>query len=148
MKRNIKNCKEYTKILNQLTWLKACSSSLNVATRISSVATLSTFISLPMSIPLGAVSLAGASVSGVATVLTKKHQKKFTKVTKLVDTVISALAVFETNISKALNNGKIDEQEFQVLQTLHLKIITKLSNVDHKMESETRTQLQKVCWKR
>ena len=101
-----------------------------------------------MSIPLGAVALAGASVSGVATVLTKKHQKKFTKVTKLVDTVISALAVFETNISKALNNGKIDEQEFQVLQTLHLKIITKLSNVDHKMESETRTQLQKVCWKR
>ena len=34
-----------------------------VATGISSVATLSTLISLPLSIPLGTVSLAGASVS-------------------------------------------------------------------------------------
>ena len=41
----------------------------------SSVATLSTFIGLPVSIPLGAVSLAGASVSGMAMVLTKKYQK-------------------------------------------------------------------------
>ena len=83
-------------------------SSLSVASGISSVATLSTFISLPMSIRLGVVSLAGVSVSGVATVLTFKYQKKLTKVTKLVDIMTSAIAVFETSISKALNNGEID----------------------------------------
>ena len=73
------------------------------------MATLSTFIGLPVSIPLGAVFLAGASVSGVTTALTKKYQKKLSKVTKLTDIITSAIAVFETCLSKALRNGKIDE---------------------------------------
>ena len=40
------------------------------------MAMLSTFIGLPVSIPLGTVSLAGASVIDMATVLPKKYQKK------------------------------------------------------------------------
>ena len=83
-----------------------------MATEISSVAMLSTFIDLPVSIPLGAVSLAGVSVSGMATALASKYQKKLTKVMKLVDIITPAIAVFETNVSKALNNDKTDEQEF------------------------------------
>ena len=78
------------------------------------MATLSAFIGLPVSIPLGAISLAGESVGGVTTALTKKYQKKLTKVTKLTDIVTSAIAVFETSLSKALGNGKIDEEESQV----------------------------------
>ena len=134
---------KYTKILNRLTWLNACSSSLSVATGISSVATLSTFIGLPVSIPLGAISLAEASVSGVTTALTKKYQKKLTKVTKLTDIVTSAIAVFETCLSKALRNGKIDEEEFSVLQTCHLKTLNELSDIDRKMEAENRNQFEK-----
>ena len=107
-----------------------------MATGISSVVTLSTFISLPMSITLAVVSLAGTSDSRLATVLTSKYQKKLTKVMKLVDIVTSAIAVFETSIPKTLSNSEIDEREFQVLQELHL-------NGQCKMESETRTQLQK-----
>ena len=133
----------YCKMLDPLVWLNACSSSLRVATGISNVATLSTLIGLPVSIPLGAVSLAGVSVSGMDMVLTKKYQKKIVKFMKLVGVVTSAISVFETNLSKALNNGEIDERDFQVLQELHLKIINKLSNVDHKMEAKMRTQLQK-----
>ena len=68
------------------------------------MATLSTFIDLPVSIPLGAVFLAGGSVSGLVTALTSKYQKKLTKVTKLVDFITSAIAVFEMSVSKALNN--------------------------------------------
>ena len=68
---------------------------------------LSTFVSLPVSIPLDSVSLTEARVSDVATVLTKKYQKKLTKVTKLVDIVTSALPVFEMSVSKGLNNGEI-----------------------------------------
>ena len=82
---------------------------------------------------LGAVFLAGASVSGVAIVLTKKYQKKLTKVIKLVDIVTSALAVFETSVSKALNNGEIDERVFQVLQDLYLKVVNELANINHKI---------------
>ena len=123
-------------------------SSLNIATGISNVATLSTFIGLPVRIPLGAVSLAGVSVSGVATALTKKYQKKLSKVTKLTDIIMSALAVFERVVSNALKNGKINEEEFNSLQTFHLETINELMGVDHKMEAENRNQFKKVYWKR
>ena len=93
--RYAKKYSKYSKILDQLVWLNTCSSGLSVATGISSMATLSTFSGLPVSIPLGVVFLAGASVSGVATALTSKYQKKLTKVTKLVDIVTSAISVFE-----------------------------------------------------
>ena len=57
-----KKYKKYTKTLNHLVALNACASRLSIATGISSVATLSTFISLPVSIPRDAVSLAGVLV--------------------------------------------------------------------------------------
>ena len=71
------------------------------------MATLATLIGLPVRIPFGAVSLVGAGISGVATVLTKKYQKKLSKVTKLTGNVMPAMAVFETCLSKELKNGKI-----------------------------------------
>ena len=101
-----------------------------------------------MSIPLGAISLARASVSGVTTALTKKYQKKLSKATKLTDIATSAIAVFETSVSKALNNGKIDEEEFKMLQTLYFKTLNELSDVDRKMGTENRNQFEKVYWKR
>ena len=101
-----------------------------------------------MSIPLGAISLAGASLSGITMALTKKYQKKLSKVTELVDIVTSAIAVFETSLSKVLRNGKIDEEDFKVLQTLHLKTLNELSDVDRKMGAENRNQFEKVYWKR
>ena len=70
--------------------------------------TLSAFINLPASIPLGAISLAVASISGVTMELAKTCQKKLAKVTKLTDIVTVVIAVFETSVSKSLNNGKID----------------------------------------
>ena len=54
-----------------------------MVTGISSVAMLSTFISMAVSIHLGAVSLAGVSISGMAMALTNKYQKKLLKVTNL-----------------------------------------------------------------
>ena len=115
---------------------------LSIASGISSVATLSTFISLPVSIPLGAISLAGASVSGVTTVLTKKYQKKLTKITKLY-IITTATAVFETCLSKVLRNGKIVEEESNMLQMFHIKTINDFSDINHKMEAENRNQFEK-----
>ena len=76
-----KKYKKYNQILNRLTWLNACSIGISVATGISSVATFATFISLHVSIPLGAASLTGAIASGIISALTKKHQQKRKKVT-------------------------------------------------------------------
>ena len=138
-----KKHEKYSKTLNQLTLLNTCSRGLSTAFEISSTATLSTFISFPVSIPLGTVSLAGASISGVAMVLTKKYQKKLMKVMKLVDIITLALAMFEMSVSKVLNNGRVDEQEFGMLQIFHLGALNKLANVDHKMEVETKAHLHK-----
>ena len=112
------------------------------------MATLSTLISRPVSIPLGTVSLVGASVSGVAMALTKKYQKKLAKVTKLTDIITSALAMFEMSVSKALKNDKIDEWEFNMLQVLYYKSFNNLSNVDHKMEAENKNKFEKVFGKK
>ena len=99
--------------------------------------TLSTFIGLHVSIPLGTVYLDGVSVSDVTMALTKKYQKKVMNIIELVDIMTSALAVFEMSISKALKDGRIDEQKFTMLQTFPLEALNKLVNVDHKMETET-----------
>ena len=138
-----KKYKKYTKILDQLIWLNASSSGITLASGISTVATMSTFIGLPVSIPLAAVSLTGAGISGVATVLTKKYQKKLSKVAKLIDIVTPALAEFETSVSRALKDQRIDEQEFSMLQALHLNVLDKLAGLDRKREAEIRTQFQK-----
>ena len=66
-----KKYKKYNKISNRLTWLNTCSSRISIATGIYSVATFATFISLPVSIPLGAASVTGAIASGIISVLTK-----------------------------------------------------------------------------
>ena len=60
-----KKYKKYTKILNQLMWVNACSSGISIATGISSVATFATFIRLPVSISSGAASLTGVVASGI-----------------------------------------------------------------------------------
>ena len=134
---------KYTKILNRLVWLNACSSGISVATGISGVATLATFIGLPVSIPLGVASLTGAMASRIISALTKKYQKKLKKVTKLIDVVTPALVVFEMVVSGTLKNGIIDEEEFNTLQMLHLETLNELTGVDHTMEAEHRSQVKK-----
>ena len=76
-------------------WLNACSSGINVATGISSVATFTTFIGIPVSVALGAASMTGVIPSGIISVLTKKYQKKHKKVMRLIDIIAPALVVFE-----------------------------------------------------
>ena len=134
---------KYNKILNRLTWLNACSSGISIATGISSVARLATFIGLPVSMVLGAASMTGAIASGIISVLTKKYQKKLKKVTKLIDIITPALVVFERVISGALKDGIIDEEEFNTLQTLHLETLNELTGINCRMEAEHRFPVEK-----
>ena len=138
-----KKYEKYTKILNRLTWLNACSSGIRVATGISSVGTFATFVGHPVSAVLGAASMTGAIASGIISVLAKKYQKKLKKVTKLIDIVTPALVVFDRVISGALKNSIIDEEEFNTLQTLHLEAVNELTGVYHRMEAENRSLVEK-----
>ena len=49
---------KYSKAIDGLVWLNDCLSGISIASGISNMAMLSTFIDLPVSIPLGAISLA------------------------------------------------------------------------------------------
>ena len=124
-------------------WLNARSSGISVATGISSVATFATFIGIPVSTALGAASMTGAIASGIISVLTKKYQQKLKKVRHLTDIVTPALVVFERVVSGALKNGVIDEEEFNMLQTLHLETLNELTGIDHRMEVEHRSLVEK-----
>ena len=134
---------KYTKILNRLTLLNACSSGISVATGISSVTTFATFVGLPVSVALGAASMTGAIASRIISVLAKKYQKKFNKVTRLIDIIMRATVVFDRVISVALKDGIIDEEEFNTLQTLHLETLNELTGVDCRMEAENRSLVEK-----
>ena len=75
--------------------------------------------------------------------LTKKYQQKLKKVTKLIDIITPALVVFERVVSGALKNGEIDEEEFNMLQTLHLETLNELTRVDRRMEAGHRSLVEK-----
>ena len=138
-----KKYEKYTKILNRLTWLNACSSGISVATGISSVATFVTFIGIPVSAALGAASMTGAIASGIILVLTKKYQQKLKKVTKLIDIITPALVIFERVVSGALKDSIINEEEFNTLQTQNLETLNELTGVDRRMEAEHRSLVEK-----
>ena len=143
-----KKYKKYTKILNQLMWLNACSSGISVSTGISSVATFTTLVGLPVNISLGVASLTGAIASGIISMLTKKYQKKLKKVMKLIDIITQAAVVFERVVSSALKNGIMNEEEFNTLQTLYHETLNELTDVDCRMEAEHRSLVKKAYWKR
>ena len=109
----------------------------------SSVATFTAFIGLPVSISLGAASLTGAIASGIISSLSKKYQKKLLKVVKLIDIITPALVIFERVISGTLKNGIIDEEEFNTLLMLHLKTLNELAGIDYHMEAEHRSLVEK-----
>ena len=129
--------------MNELTWLNACSSGISIATGISSVATFTTYIGLLVSILLGKASLTGVIASGIISMLTKKYQKKLKKVTKLIDIITQAAVVFERVVSGTLKNGVIDEEEFNMLQTLYHEALNELTGVDCRMEAEHRSLVEK-----
>ena len=87
--------------------------------------------------------MTGMIASGIILVLAKKYQKKLMKVTKLIDIVTPALVVFERVISEALKDGIINEEEFNTVQTLHLETLNELTGVDHRMEVENRSLVEK-----
>ena len=138
-----KKYKKYDRILNQRTWLNACSIGISIGTGISSVATFATFIGIPVSAALGAASMTGAIARGIISVLTKNYQQKLKKVTHLIDIVTPALVVFERVVSGALKNGVINEEEFNTLQTLHLETLNELTGIDCRIEGEHRSLVEK-----
>ena len=79
----------------------ASSSSVAIFSGIGSVATGVTIFGIPVSVRLAGISLIGSVCTGFLTALIKKYRKKLQKIMNLLDTVTSAIAVFEINISES-----------------------------------------------
>ena len=71
---------------------------------------------------------------------------------KLIDIITPALVMFERVVSKSLKDvvgpagttlHGIDEEEFNTLQTLHLETLNELTGIDHRMEAEHRSLVEK-----
>ena len=87
--------------------------------------------------------MTGAIASGIISVLTKKYQQKLEKVTCLIDIITPALTIFERVVSGTLRNGVINKEEFNMLQTLYLETLNELTGIDHRMEAEHRSLVEK-----
>ena len=61
----------------------------------------------------------------------------------MINIITPALVVFERVISGALKNGVIYEEDFNTLPTLHLETLNELTGVDHRMEAENRSLVEK-----
>ena len=105
--------------------------------------TFDTFIGIPVSAALGAASMTGAIASGIISALSKNYQQKLKKVTRLIDIITPALVVFERVASGTLKNGIINEEEFNMIQTLHLETLNELTGIDRGMEAEHRSLVEK-----
>ena len=75
--------------------------------------------------------------------LSKQYQQKLKEVTKLIDIITPALVVFERVVYKSLKDGVIDEEEFNMLQALHLETLNELMGIDHRMEVKHRSLVEK-----
>ena len=51
--------------------------------------------------------------------------------------------VFERVVSGSLKDGQINEEEFNTLQMLHLKMLNELTGVNRRMEAEHRPLVEK-----
>ena len=61
----------------------------------------------------------------------------------MIDIITPALVVFERVVSGALKNGIIDEEEFNMLQKLHLEMLNEFMGIDRRMEVENRSLVEK-----
>ena len=61
----------------------------------------------------------------------------------MIHIVTPSLVVFERVVSGALKNGVINEEEFNMLQTLHLETLNELTGINRRMEAEHRSLVEK-----
>ena len=120
-------------------------SSVGVVSGVSTIGTAFTVVGLPISASLCVVSTVSTCVSGILLLISKKYKKKLLKCYVLLDKITSSLATFEVLISLSLDDGTvIDAKGFQKLQTLYLRLMTYVRNVDRTMKVQTEESFQKT----
>ena len=106
-----------------------------------------TVVGFPIIASLAIVSIVSTCVGACLLLTSKKYKKKLLKCYELENKITTSLATFETLISLSLDDDTVidhDAKEFHKLQTLYLKLMTHVRNVDQKMKVQTEENFQKT----
>ena len=134
---------KYKNAYNRLLHGSTGTSSVALASGVSTVGTSATVVGFPISTSLAIVSTFSTCVGACLLLTSKKYKKKLLKCYELLDKITTSLATFETVLS--LDDGTvIDAKEFHTLQTLYLQLMTHVRNVDRKMKVQTKENFQKT----
>ena len=125
--------RKYKNAYNRLLHASTGTSSVALASGISTIGMSVTVVGLPISASLAIVSTVSTCVGACLLLTSKKYKKKLLKCYELLDKITTSLATFKTLISLSLDDGNvIDAKEFHKLQTLYLQLMTHVRNVDEK----------------
>lgn len=144
-KKYARKIEKTQKVLDRLITANASTNGLSVAFGVGGLVTSLSVLGIPVSIGLGSVAVASAISGAITTIFVKKYQQKLSRNEKLYDVVTSAWAVFETNISRSLQNGTlIDEKEFNLIQSTYFESMRKIGDLHKKMKAETQASFEKT----
>ena len=137
--------RKYKNTYNRLIQTSTGASSVALASGVSTIGTSVTIVGLPISASLAIVSTVSTCVGACLLLTSKRYEEKLLKCYELLDKITTSLATLETLISLSLDDGNvIDAKEFHKLQTLYLKLMTHVRNVDRKMKVQTEENFQKT----
>ena len=151
--RDIANLKEkytekqqkYKNAYNRLPHASTGGSTVGVVSGVSTIGTAFTVVGLPISASLGVVNTVSTCVGACLLLTSKKYKKKLLKCYELLDKITTSLATYETLISLSIYDGSvIDAKEFHKFQTLYLRLMAHIKNIDQKMKVQTEENLQKT----
>ena len=130
--------RRYKNAYNRLLHASTGASSVGLVSGVSTIGTLVTIVGFPISASLAIVSTVSTCVGACLLLTSKKCKKKLLKCYELSDKITTSLVTFETLISLSIDDDSaIDAKEFHKLQTLYLRLMTHVRNVDRKMKVQT-----------
>ena len=136
---------KYKNAYNRLLHASTGTSSVALASGVSTIGMSVTVVGLPISVSLAIVSTVSTCVGACLLLSSKKYKKKLLKCYELLDKITTSLTTFKTLISLSLDDGTvIDAKEFHKLQTLYFQLMTHVRNIDRKMKVQTEENFQKT----
>ena len=137
--------RKYKNAYNRLLHTFTGASSVALVSGVSTIRTSVTIVGLPISTSLAIVSTVSTCVGAFLLLTSRKYKKKLLKCYELLDKITTSLAIFETLISRSIDDGSvIDAKEFHKLQTLYLQLMIHVRNIDRKMKVQTEENFQKT----
>ena len=137
--------RKYKNAYNRLLHASTGASSVALASGVSTIGMSVTIVGIPISASLGVVCSVSTCVGGVLLLTSKKYKRKLLKCYDLLDKITSSLATFEVLIGLSIDDGTvIDAKELHKFQTLYLRLMAHVRNIDWKMKVETEQNFQKT----